>query len=259
MSQNHPVKALQAPPEADHPAGKRAADLSALGLLSEPTRRRLYEYVISRPDEIGRDEAAAALGISRELTAFHLDRLTRAGLLKATYRRLSGRTGPGAGRPAKHYARSEREIAVSLPARRYEVPAETFADALERLGHELGGERVAESVASVARDRGCQVGLRARRAAGPRARPNRRRGALLDQLAEAGFAPLVNPTTGEITLRNCPYDAVAREHRDLTCGMNKAWAEGVVDALGDGQTTVELAPGSGRCCVVLRPDELPGQ
>src|SRR5512141_2639734 len=90
--------------------------LSALALLDDGTRRTLYDYVVSHPGT-GRDAAATAVGVSRELTAFHLDRLVDGGLLQASFRRLSGRTGPGAGRPAKVYARADHDIRVSLPPR----------------------------------------------------------------------------------------------------------------------------------------------
>src|SRR5438874_1639871 len=99
-------------------ARDQARDLAALALLDEPTRRRLYEYVSGHSEPVGRDQAAAALGITRELAAFHLDRLVEAGLLDASYRRLSGRQGPGAGRPAKLYLRADRDLSVSFPERR---------------------------------------------------------------------------------------------------------------------------------------------
>src|SRR5690348_17436989 len=94
--------------------------IEAVALLEEPKRRQLYDVVAASPSPVGRDEAAAAAGISRELAAFHLDRMAAAGLLATEYRRLGNRRGPGAGRPAKLYRRADREISVSLPARDYE-------------------------------------------------------------------------------------------------------------------------------------------
>src|SRR5436189_6162126 len=105
--------------------------VGAIALLDEPRRRALYELVTSRRDPMGRDEAAATLGIGRELAAFHLDRLAEAGLLDVEYRRLGGKTGPGAGRPAKLYRRSKSEGAVSLPARDYERAVGAFAEAID--------------------------------------------------------------------------------------------------------------------------------
>ena len=111
------------------------SDIRAVALLDEPVRRQLYEIVAASRDPVSRDDAAAAAGISRALAAFHLDRLVDGGLLAAEYRRLSGRAGPGAGRPAKLYRRSAGDLAVCLPERHYELPARIFAEALE---HETG-------------------------------------------------------------------------------------------------------------------------
>src|SRR5438105_14446775 len=91
-------------------------DIERVALLDEPARRRLYDFVSGRNAPVGRDEAAAATGMSRGLAAFHLDRLAEAGLLDVEFRRLTGRTGPGAGRPAKLYARAGRRVSVNLPA-----------------------------------------------------------------------------------------------------------------------------------------------
>src|SRR5215210_6140446 len=105
---------------------ERAGALSALG---DPTRRSAYDHVSAAGRAVGRDEVASALGIGRTLAAYHLDRLARAGLLSVAYARRSGRTGPGAGRPAKLYERSERELAVSVPPRDYGLAARLLAHA----------------------------------------------------------------------------------------------------------------------------------
>src|SRR5256885_10967224 len=84
------------------------SQIAVISLLDEPIRRGLYLYVAERRCEVGRDEAARALRISRALAAFHLDKLVQQGLLDASYRRLTARRGPGAGRPAKLYHRDRK-------------------------------------------------------------------------------------------------------------------------------------------------------
>src|SRR5829696_2835550 len=101
--------------------------VSRVAALDEPTRRRLYEYVVRARRPVGRDEASTALGISRSTAVFHLDRLAEEGLLDVVHQRLTGRTGPGAGRPSKLYLRSERQVEVSLPQRRYDLVGEMLA------------------------------------------------------------------------------------------------------------------------------------
>ena len=224
--------------------------IDAVAVLAEPNRRRLYEFVVGSVDAVGRDEAVTALGIKRELAAFHLDRLVQAGLLHTEYRRLSGRTGPGAGRPAKLYRRSGEEIAVSLPARRYAWAADVMATALGRLSDASG----IETLASVARERGTAVGLEALRALGRRRGRVRSLTGLVDVLRGAGYEPRLEPD-GTVCLGNCPYTALTADHRELTCGMNLAWAQGVVAGLGVEDVTTKLAPEPGRCCVLFDTKE----
>lgn len=223
--------------------------IEAIALLEEPNRRRLFDLATASREPIGRDDAATALGISRELAAFHLDRLVEAGLLETEYRRRGGRTGPGAGRPAKFYRRSDRELTVSFPPRRYDVAADVMATALDRLDRTSG----VEVVRTVAHERGTEVGHEIRRSAGARPGRRRLRAALLDTLRASGYAPEVDERSGAVLLRNCPFHALAASHRELTCGMNLAWADGVTDALVDSGLRPELAPAPGYCCVVFQP------
>ncbi|MDQ3871607.1 MAG: helix-turn-helix domain-containing protein [Chloroflexota bacterium] len=220
----------------------RPEALGAIALLDEPVRRALYEWVVAQPQPVGRDQAAAALGITRALAAFHLDRLARAGLLETEFRRLTGRSGPGAGRPAKLYRRSAHEVDVTLPARRYGLAAELFARALERGAADVG------TVTAVAREAGVAL-----------ARGHRRAGkaGALEVLSDGGYEPVVD-ADGTIRLRNCPFHALASMHRGLTCGMNLSLAEGFLEGVGSPGLTAELDPQPGWCCVVLRDQTAAG-
>ena len=91
-------------------------DVMGVAALADPLRRRLYRYVARSAEPVGREEAAAAVEVPVHTAKFHLDRMVDDGLLTVEFRRLSGRSGPGAGRPAKLYRRSEHEFTVSLPA-----------------------------------------------------------------------------------------------------------------------------------------------
>ena len=189
---------------------------------------------------MGREQAAKALKITRALAAFHLDRLAAAGLLEAGYQRLSGRVGPGAGRPARVYWRADREVSISLPDRRYERVARLFAAALER----LGDTSVPVPLQEAARELGEQLGHTVRRGA-PATR-------LTVALKAGGYEPETDQT-GAIRLRNCPFDALTDMHRPLVCGTNVAIAEGLTR--GSGATTVRpiLDFQPGYCCVVFVP------
>src|SRR6266545_3262888 len=228
--------------------------IAAIASLDEPVRRELYLYVAGRGREVGRDEAARALRISRALAAFHLDKLVELGLLDAAYRRLSGRQGPGAGRPAKLYRRSTRQLEITLPQRRYDIAGRLLARALaaqrspasrrvlERAAHDLGKTLGQEARREGRRDRG------RRRTGGPGG-PGGPLAAALAALDDCGFEPARED--GEVRLRNCPFDAVAAEARVLVCGMNLALVRGLVAGAGVRRVRARSAPEAGACCVAL--------
>jgi predicted ArsR family transcriptional regulator len=225
---------------------RHPTDIQAIALLDEPARRALYDVVVRADGPVSRDEAASAAGVSRALAAFHLDKLVDGGLLVTEFRRLSGRTGPGAGRPSKLYRRSSTEIGVSLPDRQYEVPARLLATAIEQ----LTGPTPPEVLRSAAHDLGEGIGATARQETGPRPSRRRLRAALEETLEARGYEPEQTPS-GEIRFRNCPFHALVGDHRDLVCNMNLALADGILDGLGDPGLSARLDPQPGQCCVAI--------
>jgi predicted ArsR family transcriptional regulator len=216
-------------------------DLEAIALLQDAARRSLYEYVVGQGREVGRNEAAEAVGLQRTLAAFHLDRLAAAGLLEVGYRRLNARGGPGAGRPAKLYRRAKTERTYSAPPRDYARAAQVFAEAIERFGAEA-------ILYDVARAQGIAAArARARDAAAAD------RGALDElnrQLCASGYAPYAE--AGSVRLRNCPFDSVAHEFAAVTCGMNLALVEGMLEGAElSGAYAARLDPRADECCVVI--------
>jgi predicted ArsR family transcriptional regulator len=210
--------------------------VGTLSALGEPTRRGAYDYVCAQGRPVGRDEVATALGIGRTLAAYHLDRLAKAGLLSVAYARRSGRTGPGAGRPAKLYERSERELVVSVPPRDYALAARLLAHAAAQDEQGGTGRALRAAAASLGREI-------AATASDPRD---------LDRLLrERGYEPYEDDA-GVTRLRNCPFHAVAQRHPEVVCDMNLSLLGGLVAGLGaDVQAVLEPAPG--RCCVAIKP------
>ena len=209
--------------------------IASVAALDEPTRRRLYDYVVRSQRPVGRDEASEAVGIARPTAAFHLDRLAQDGLLDVVHRRLSGRTGPGAGRPAKLYLRAARQVEVSLPQRHYELAGELLATAID--ASLADGEPIPEAVAREATSRGRAIGESA-----PDDDP-------VATLEAHHFEP--RPENGLVRLGNCPFHNLAAEHTELVCGMNLNLVEGVLDGLGCTAYRAVLAPTPDNCCVVL--------
>jgi len=220
--------------------------LTGLAGLGDPLRRALYRQVAERGVPVSRDDAAQAAGISRPLAAYHLDKLVHDGLLEARYQRRSDRRGPGAGRPAKHYVRADRQIELSLPTRDYAALAELLAGAVQ--ADPTGAAQAALNRAAASL--GAELGTEAA-ATLVQADPDQVLTAVRQALAARGYEPHDDPD-GTIRLRNCPFDRIAAHHPQLICGANHAMLQGLTDQLdGDPPIQAVLDPQPGRCCVAL--------
>ena len=213
--------------------GAASGSLDALAALGEPTRRALYDYVAAQDRPVSRDEAASATGTKRSTATFHLERLVGDGLLETRFARLSGRTGPGAGRTAKLYARARRQIAVSLPPRRYEIAGEILACALEAA--QQGTTGAGDAVACAAEQAGRQIAVDGTD--------------LTELLTRVGYEPKRGPDR-ELYLANCPFHDLVARHADLVCTMNLHLLRGVLGQLGI-PAQAHLDPAEGRCCVAI--------
>jgi predicted ArsR family transcriptional regulator len=212
--------------------------VAGISALEHPVSRRVYRAVLDAR-EASRDEVAGELDVARSVAAFHLDKLADAGLLASRFERVSGRTGPGAGRPAKLYRRADHEIELSLPPRRYDLAASMLADAVSR----AGAAPLASALTEAAHERG-------ERAASGDGTVTRRDplAAVIEVLGEHGYEP--HRTGSAVALLNCPFHHLAAEHRALVCGMNKDFLTGVIKGVGAQRTLqARLAPEPGYCCV----------
>jgi predicted ArsR family transcriptional regulator len=221
------------------------ADVVGIAALADPLRRRLYRYVARSAAPVGREAAADAVGVAVHTAKFHLDRMVDDGLLAVEYRRLSGRSGPGAGRPAKLYRRSGHEFAVSLPERRYDLLSKILAESAEASVRRR--VPVDEVAPEVAHRRGVTFGTEREGSA-----PNE---SALDRLAAAlddgGYEPRV--AEDRMVLENCPFHLAAQDHPELVCGLNLEFVDGVAEGLRCRGVTASLEPAPGRCCVTVRP------
>ncbi|MEU7890703.1 helix-turn-helix domain-containing protein [Microbispora bryophytorum] len=204
-------------------------DLESMTVLGDPVRRALYRFVAEQGRDVSRNEAAEAAGVQRTLAAHHLDKLVEAGLLESGFKRLSGKAGPGGGRPAKVYRRVREERTVSLPPRDYRTLALVLAETVDL----LGGEEKAEEAARRTGER-----LAASDAA-----------ALPEVLRARGYEPYEED--GRVRLRNCPFHVLAESHPLLVCSMNLALCEGMLAGLGETGVAATLDPRPGECCVAF--------
>lgn len=219
-----------------------AADLMAVGLLAEPTRHRLYFYIRERQEPVGREEAAQHVGVKPRIAAFHLDRMAEAGLLQVEYRRLSGRVGPGAGRPAKVYSISPRSFSVQIPQTRYALAASMMATSLAAA---CPREDAAGSLREVATAVGTSLGDEIRRQARTK---NSRIEAFQVRLTQLGYEPRVEDT-GEWTMRNCIFAELSTSHREIVCPMNAAFMNGLICGAHLYWLHIERRAAGPGCCV----------
>lgn len=221
-----------------------AATVSGIGALADPLRRRLYLFVCAQSHPVGREETAAQTDIAAHKVKFHLDRLVDEGLLEVEFARLSGRDGPGAGRPAKLYRRSGHDVAVSLPERDYELAGHLMAEAIETSART--GVPAIEALNRAAANRGAAIG----------------REALAEDtsaddlalackiLARHGYEPRRHGDV--VTMANCPFHTLTETHTDMVCQMNHALIDALAAEIGDDSIIPQLDPTPGRCCVTLR-------
>ncbi|MEV6843144.1 helix-turn-helix domain-containing protein [Actinoplanes sp. NPDC051411] len=183
--------------------------------LVDPSRRALFDYVRRQDHPVGREEAAAATGVSRGLAAFHLDKLVEAGLLEARYEAPAGPRGRG--RTPKVY-RPLGEVAITIPARRDDLIADVLAAAY--LSHRPPDD--------VAFDQGTAHSVA--------------------DLAALGFEPDI--TDDLIRLRNCPFHSLAARHGSLICGIALSFVTGMAGSSPGYAAIPDSSPGG--CCVALR-------
>ena len=195
--------------------------------------------------ELTAAEVGEALGLHVTTARFHLERLVKAEVLVASQRR--GRVG----RPRKVYALAGarapglagREALTSFT----ELLASAWAASHhgEPIGPEQAGERWVAGRTTTgtppppAMTPGAWLG---------------KVGRAVDLLDEWGYEPDVRTTdrgrTVELTLHDCPFMAMARQHPDVVCGVHRGLVRGTLTAVGEADADVELQPFvTGRTCV----------
>jgi len=164
-------------------------------------------------------------------------------LLRPEYRRLSGRTGRGAGRTSKLYRRSATHFELSLPQRQYEVLARLLAESINE-----GAPSSPKS--GPAFEYGRSLGQQARQLAGKPRGVVKQLDCIEDVAGSLGFDPY-RDESGDLRLRNCPFDPLTRVYTPVVCGVTRAMLNGVVDGVGARRLTVSREMHADRCCGIV--------
>jgi predicted ArsR family transcriptional regulator len=230
--------------------GERAASvtssLAAAAALADVSRRRMYEFIRAGRRPITREEAAASVGISRKLAAFHLDKLVEVGLLRASFAPVGGIRRVG--RTPKVYEPTEAGVQISIPERQHVLLAEVLIDAVQA---EDGSRSAREAATDIVRERGVRLGEEERERLRPgRLGSERALTTIAAVLAAQGFEP-DREGPARLRLHNCPFQPLAGRAPDLICGLNYAFLTGVVDGLRARSAVPLLRPRPGGCCVEI--------
>jgi len=222
-----------------------AQRVSRVSALADPIRRALYHFVAHQPGAVSRDQAAAGLEIPRHTAKFHLDKLVDEGLLVPEFKRLSGRTGPGAGRPAKLYRRARKEVNVTLPRRRYDLAGHVLADTLARLQAGTPMDQAIEDAA----DNAANIVVESWPPTGSSDEER-----ITGVLARLGYEPRPDGSADDagIRLSNCPFQQLSDDHSEVICPINRRFIDAVgrrLDCTDVHPTSVDRGTG---CCVALR-------
>jgi predicted ArsR family transcriptional regulator len=229
----------------------RISALTAIAALSDPFRRRLYRFVRRSHGPVNREQAAASIGISRKLAAFHLDKLVDVGLLHATHERVGHVRKVG--RAPKVYQPSQTVVRISIPEHQHDMLAEILLDAVV---DQRADESAQQAALRLAQQRGEELGGAER----TRVRPGRlgaERALTMAEgiLAKYGFEPARDDLTA-IRLRNCPFHPLTQRAPELVCAINHAFLTGFLRGLQATTVHAVLAPHPPECCIRLHTGPL---
>ncbi len=225
------------------PGRVNPASISAIAALDEPVRNRLYRHVRWAHEPVTREEAADALGISRKLAAFHLDKLVVVGLLSAG-RRVEHPRRPG--RAPKVYEPVEQALSVSVPPRAHDDLAAILIDAI------VDPDAPQSACWRIATEQGQAAGAATPATRAYSERPDPTLDRVESWLEDQGYEPYRSEPQA-VRLHNCPFHPLAARAPELVCGINVCYLSGVLEGLGVDDLTATLAPRAGECCVEVRP------
>jgi predicted ArsR family transcriptional regulator len=203
-----------------------------LDAIGDRELRQTLLFARSVPQPVTADEVAAAQRVHRNVARGRLERLAGAGLLIASFERRTGRTGPGAGRPAKTYRVAPELTAIEFPERRYEqliglliaaLPDRRRRERLHKTGIAFGRALAREAQLRSARTFRTALGQ------------------VCAALGGLGYQASVAEVSGEravITTATCPLRPLVRAHPGLATldrGMWSALVERALEGIDVGQ------------------------
>lgn len=213
--------------------------------LGDPTRRGIYITVREAPEPATASQIADLFSIHPNVARHHLDRLAEDGYLEVTRRRPDGKSGPGAGRPAKCYTATAKEIDLHFPARRYDLLSELLVRVIER----IDPGNLADIAADIGREYGSEIAseIGAPSESGFVTAVN----AVALAMTGMGFTTDSDADTRRLLTSHCPFADTAVKHPEVVCSLDRGIVSGLMEGLSPDWRPVQVVshPGLAEDCV----------
>jgi predicted ArsR family transcriptional regulator len=201
----------------------RISDLTAA--LGDPTRRAIYIAVRESIEPLTTSNVAALFDIHPNVARHHLDRLTDDGYLKVSHQRPSGVGGPGAGRPAKCYQATAKEVSVHFAPRRFELLVEMLIRVLDEVAPE-NLSMVAETVGrAYGRELAAEIGVPDEPGYDGAVQ------AVASAMTGLGFSVDPDIEGQRLLTSYCPFGEAATSHPEVVCSLDRGIVAGMFGAL----------------------------
>ena len=191
--------------------------------LGDTTRRGIYVTVRESAESMIASEIADLFAIHANVARHHLDHLVADGYLQVSHKRPSGRSGSGAGRPAKHYEPTAKDVSVQFPARRYDLLAELLLRIVQRIAPDDAGSVAEEVGREYGRELAAELGFGAEEGYEAAAR------AVARAMTGVGFDIEARPGEHRLVTRHCPFGVAADNHPDIVCRLDQGLVSGLLE------------------------------
>lgn len=192
--------------------------------LGDPTRRAIYIAVRESGEPLTAAIVAELFDIHTNVARHHLDILSSEGFVKEGTRKAGGEAG--AGRPAKTYEATNKEVTVHFAPRRFEMLTEMLFQVLEELAP--------ENVSAVAEKVGRVYGERLAAEIGAPEDPGYDEAvqAVASAMTGLGFSMDPDIEGQRLLTSHCPFGETAVSHPDVICSLDRGIVSGLFGALG---------------------------